>query len=431
MDALAKTQLLAAVRRYAEAAHQPAPFDPAHPRVPYAGRVYGAEELVNLVHAALDFWLTAGPWTARFEALLASQCQVRHVALVNSGSSAVLAAVLALLASRDLQPGDEVITPAVTFPTTVAPLVALGLAPVFVDAQVGTYNADPAAVADAVGPQTRALLIPHTLGNPCDLDQMGEIARRHGLLLIEDCCDALGSTFDDRAVGSFGDLATLSFFPAHHITTGEGGAVLARTGRLARWVRSVRDWGRDCWCAPGQSNTCGRRFGWAHPGLPAGYDHKNTYTAVGFNLKATDLQAAIGVAQLARLEGFGARRRENFRALYAALTPYQDRLILPRWHPKADPAWFGFPLTVTGGLIREDLTRYLEAAGIETRPLFAGNLLRQPAYQAIQRRVVGNLAESDRIMRDSFFVGVAPTVDPPRLAHMIDRLRAFFEGGVR
>jgi CDP-6-deoxy-D-xylo-4-hexulose-3-dehydrase len=424
-----KQEILAKVRRYWEVAHRPPPFVPMKSRVNYAGRVYGAEELVNLVDTSLDFWLTLGPWGDLFEAKLRKYLGCRDVVLVNSGSTADLAAVMALMSpllDRPLHPGDEVITPAVTFPTTLVPLVHGGLLPVFVDCEVGTYNVNPRLLEGAIGPRTRALMIPHTLGNPCDLDVIMDLVKRHDLYLIEDACDALGGTWRGRPLGTFGDLATLSFFPAHHITMGEGGAVLVNNPKLARIVRSVRDWGRDCFCSPGESNTCGKRFGWQLGELPRGYDHKYIYSTLGYNFKPTDMQAAIGVAQLDRLPGFVEKRRENFRRLYESLAPFQDRLILPTLDPRGDPSWFGFPITVREGVSRAELVQQLETANIETRQVFAGNILKQPGYRDIPRRVHGTLEQTDRIMRDTFFVGVYPGMTPAMIDLIVERIGAFF-----
>ena len=424
-----KQEILAKVRRYWEVAHQPAPFVPMRSRVNYAGRVYGPEELVNLVDASLDFWLTLGPWGDLFEAKLRKHLGCRDVVLVNSGSTADLAAVMALMSpllDRPLRPGDEVITPAVTFPTTLVPLVHGGLLPVFVDCEVGTYNVNPRLLEGAIGPRTRALMLPHTLGNPCDLDVVMDLVKRHDLYLIEDACDALGGTWRGKPLGTFGDLATLSFFPAHHITMGEGGAVLVNNPKLAKIVRSVRDWGRDCYCSPGESNTCGKRFGWQLGELPRGYDHKYIYSTLGYNFKPTDMQAAIGVAQLDRLPGFVEKRRANFRRLYESLAPFRDRLILPTLDPRADPSWFGFPITVREGVSRAELVHWLETANIETRQVFGGNILKQPGYRDIPRRVHGTLAETDRIMRDTFFVGVYPGLSDEMLEYVVTTVRSFF-----
>ena len=423
-----KHELLQGVRRYYALAHQPKPFVPYKTRIQYAGRVFAADDLVQLVESALDFWLTLGPYGEQFEQTMKRLFGAKDVVLVNSGSTANLTAVLTLLSKqleRPLRAGDEVITPAVTFPTTLAPLVHSGLIPVFVDAEVGTYNINPHLIEGALSDKTRALMIPHTLGNPCDLEIISALVKRHELYLIEDCCDALGATFEGRWVGTFGHLATLSFFPAHQMTTGEGGAVVVNAGRLSRIARSVRDWGRDCWCAPGESNTCGKRFGWQLGDLPRGYDHKYTYTNLGYNFKPTDLQAAIGVAQAGHLSEFLAQRRRNFLRLYRALEPYQDRLVLPRWDPRSNPSWFGFPITVKQGG-RDELVQWLESANIETRGVFAGNILRQPGYADIRCRVHGELTQSDRIMRETLFVGVYPGLTDEMLDFMIQRFEAFF-----
>ncbi len=429
-----KQEILGKVREYHDEAHRAAPFEPFTSRIPYAGRVYGASELINLVDASLDFWLTLGPWGDRFEQALRQRLGVRDVALVNSGSSANLTAVTALTSAQleaPLRPGDEVITPAATFPTTLAPLLQNGLTPVLVDCEIGTYNVDPDLVEQAVSSRTRAIMVPHTLGNPCDLERLTAIASRHHLYLIEDSCDALGSRFDGRPVGTFGDLATISFYPAHHITMGEGGAVVSNKARYGRIVRSVRDWGRDCWCAPGESNTCGKRFGWKQGELPEGYDHKYTYSHIGYNLKPTDLQAAIGVAQLERLDDFIHRRRANFQTLYAGLQPFEDGLVLPRWDSRAEPSWFGFPITVRTGVARRALVQWLEDANIETRDVFSGNILRQPAYLDAPVRVAGELTHTDRVMRDTFFVGVYPGLTSEMLEFVIDRFHTFFRERVR
>ena len=424
-----KQEILQKVRRYWEVAHQPAPFVPTKSRVNYAGRVYGAEEMVNLVDASLDFWLTLGPWGDLFEAKLRKYLGCRDVALVSAGSTATLTAVMTLMSpllENPLRPGDEVITPAVTFPTTLAPLVHGGLVPVFVDCEVGSYNVNPRLLEGAIGPKTRAMMIPHTLGIPCDLDVVMDLVKRYNLYLVEDCCDALGGTWRGKPLGTFGDLATLSFFPAHHITMGEGGAVIVNNPKLSTIVRSVRDWGRACWCAPGESNTCGKRFGWELGELPRGYDHKYIYSTLGYNFKPTDMQAAIGCAQLDRLPGFVERRRANFRRLHQALERYRDRLILPTLDARANPSWFSFPITVRDGLARTELVQWLETANIETRQVFAGNILKQPGYRQIARRVHGTLAETDRIMHDTFFIGVYPGLTDDMLEFVVKAFEGFF-----
>lgn len=431
-----KREILEKVKAYFAKVHNPQQFVPHKSRLNYAGRVFGAEEMVNLVDSALDFWLTLGPYGDEFEQKMKRFWGVRDFALVNSGSAANLTAILALMShelENPLRPGDEVITPAVTFPTTLAPIVHGGMIPVFVDCEVGTYNIAPQLIEGAISEKTRAIVIPHTLGNPCDMDMICDIAKRHSLYLVEDCCDALGSTFRGKLVGTFGDIATLSCYPPHHITMGEGGGVAVNTARLARIVRSVRDWGRDCWCAPGESNTCGRRFGWQLGDLPWGYDHKYTYSNLGYNFKPTDMQAAVGVAQLDRLPGFVEARRRNFARLYQGLERFQDNLVLPTLDGRSDPSWFGFAITVKNDLSRNELVQWLENSKIETRQIFAGNILKQPAYQNIPHRVCGTLAETDRIMRDTFFIGVYPGLTDEMIDFTLGCFGEFFRklGGQR
>ncbi len=431
-----KDEIFDRVHRYYQLMHGPQPFVPYKSRVQYAGRVYGPEELINLVDSALEFWLTLGPYGERFEQQMKRFFGARDFLAVNSGSTANLLTVMTLMSPqlrRPLRPGDEVITTAVGFPTTLTPIVHGGLIPVFVDVELGTYNIDPGLIESAISDKTRAIMVAHTLGNPCDLEVLVELARRYDLYLVEDCCDALGGTFAGRLVGTFGDLATLSFYPAHQITMGEGGGVVVNRPWLSRTARSVRDWGRDCWCAPGESNTCGKRFGWQLGELPQGYDHKYTYSNLGYNFKPTDMQAAVGVAQFERITDFVAKRRRNFQWLYEGLAPYQDEVILPRWDSRANPSWFGFPITVKREGTRHRLVHWLENAKIETREIFGGNLLRQPAFQHIQARVHGELSVSDRVMRDTFFIGVYPGLTEEMLAFVVDVFRKFFErhGGVR
>jgi CDP-6-deoxy-D-xylo-4-hexulose-3-dehydrase len=409
-------------------------FEPGVTPVRYAGRVFDADEVTNLVEASLDFWLTAGRFTAQFEMGLADALDVHRALLVNSGSSANLLAISALtsktLKQRALRPRDEVITVAAGFPTTLNPIIQQGLKPVFVDVELGTYVPRAEEIATAITSKTRAIFIAHTLGNPYDLDTVARLSREHELWLIEDCCDALGSRFDSKPCGTFGDLATLSFYPAHQITTGEGGAVFSENEKLMRLVASFRDWGRDCYCLGGESNTCGVRFSQQFGTLPLGYDHKYVYSHIGYNLKATDLQAAIGCAQLEKLPHFVARRKENFSRLYEGLRHFEDRLILPQATPKADPAWFGFPLTVraNAGFTRTELTRYLDEHKIETRNLFGGNLLRQPAYLDLDCRTIGELQNTDRIMNDSFFLGCYPGLHPRAIDYTLDVCATFIKG---
>jgi CDP-6-deoxy-D-xylo-4-hexulose-3-dehydrase len=429
-DAL-RLQILELVRHYHAARWPGRPFEPGRTSLPVSGKTFDAEELVHLVDASLDFWLTAGRYAERFERDFARFMGVRGCLLVNSGSSANLLAIATLTASelgaRRLKPGDEVITVAAGFPTTVNPILQHQLVPVFVDVEPGTWNVDPARLEEAVGPRTRAIMLAHTLGNPFDLDAVTALARKHCLWLIEDCCDAVGGTYLGRGVGTFGDLATVSFYPAHHITTGEGGAVLFNNPRLGKLAESFRDWGRDCWCATGKDNTCGKRFGWQLGELPCGYDHKYTYSHIGYNFKVTDMQAAIGVAQLAKLPAFIAARRRNFQRLHEGLADLADVLILPRATPGAEPSWFGFPLAVRpeAPFRRHDLIAHLESRGIGTRFVFAGNLLRQPAYQGVPHRVVGPLTQADFLTNHGFWLGVHPGLDEPQLDYMIDTLRNY------
>ncbi len=429
-----RAEILELVKQYHRERFAKGPFDPAKDSVHYAGRVFDEQELVNLVDSSLDFFLTASRYTDEFENSFAEWFGLASASVVNSGSSATLVALSALtspkLGDRRLRPGDEVITVAAGFPTTLAPIIQNGLIPVFVDVSLGDYTAIPSRFEEAVGPKTRAVFMAHTMGVPFDLDTVMRLAKEHDLWIVEDNCDALGSRYRGQPTGTFGDLATISFYPAHHITMGEGGAVVTNDATLDRIVRSVRDWGRDCYCSGGENNTCGKRFSQQFGALPFGYDHKYVYTHVGYNLKATDMQAAVGVAQLDKLDAFVERRKANFHALYQMLEPYQDRLILPRATQNSDPAWFGFVITVRddAGFSRLDLTRFLEARRIETRNLFAGNLLRQPAFMGIERRTVGDLRNTDTIMNQTFFVGVYPGIGEPQLEYMGNAFEHFMKG---
>jgi CDP-6-deoxy-D-xylo-4-hexulose-3-dehydrase len=432
-----REQILALVRQYYQEKFSGKTIDPSKDLVHYAGRVFDAEELCNLVDASLDFFLTANRYAEEFENRFAEYLDVSDALLVNSGSSANLAALTALtsplLGSRRLQPGDEVLTVAAGFPTTLAPIVQNQLVPVFVDVNLGDYTAMPERLAEAIGPRTRAIFMAHTLGVPFNLDTVLKLVKEHDLWLIEDNCDALGSRYRGQLTGSFGHLGTFSFYPAHHITMGEGGCVVTRDETLARAVRSVRDWGRDCYCAGGENNTCGKRFGQQFGSLPFGYDHKYVYSHIGYNLKLTDMQAAVGCAQLQKLNAFVARRREHFRQLSAMLQPYADRLILPRPTEHADPAWFCFVITVRPevGFNRNVLTRFLEANRIETRNLFSGNLLRQPAFMDIDHRTVGDLSNTDIIMERTFFIGVYPGIHDIQVEYIGSVFERFLKKGER
>ena len=432
-----KDKILGLVQEYCEAAHQKPDFVPGQSRVPYAGRVYDAREMTLLTDSALDFWLTAGPYADRFERRMRQFFGSRAFLLVNSGSSANLLMLSTLCAPAleeelaagsmaPLVPGDEVITPAVTFPTTVAPIVQNRLVPVFVDCEVGTYNINPRLIEDAIGPRTRAIFVPHTVGNPCDMETITEIAQRRGLWLLEDGCDSLGATFNGQLTGTFGQMSSLSFYPAHHITMGEGGGVAINGFGLQKTARSIRDWGRDCWCDPGKSNTCGTRFDWQRGELPCGYDHKYIYSNIGYNLKVTDLQAAIGLAQTEKMEGFIEARRRNFKRFYEGLRTHEEYLILPTIDPRANPSPFAFPITVRPGVDRNRLVRHLEDAQIETRLVFGGNIVRQPGFLNIEKRVHGDLAASDTIMRDTFFIGVYPGLTSEMIDYVLETFRDFF-----
>ncbi len=436
-EILERVRQIARLRRESEKE-----FVPGKTPVRYAGRVYGEEEMSNLAESAIEFWLTSGRWHRRLEDDLAAWYGVGHARLVNSGSSANLVALAALtshlLEERRLRPGDEVITVAAGFPTTVAPIVQLGMVPVFVDVTLPTYDVDPRALEAARSPRTGAVILAHTLGNPFDLGAVTAFCEKHGLWLVEDNCDSAGSRYRGKKTGTFGDLATLSFYPPHHMTTGEGGAVLTSSDDLKRAVESFRDWGRDCWCASGVDATCKRRFEWQLGELPRGYDHKYVYSHLGFNLKMTDMQAAVGVAQLARLDAFVEARRRNWEHYRNELRDLEDVLVLPEPTEESEPSWFGFVMTVREGapFTRDDLVRHLESRKIQTRMLFAGNMVRQPAMTDLAReagdtgrpppfRVAGELRTTDEIMNRTLWIGVYPGLTEAMRAHVCAELRAF------
>lgn len=427
-----RKQILDLVDQYAAVAKQPQPFEPGVSVIPPAGKVIGSAELRNLVDASLDGWLTTGRFNAAFEERFAKFIGVRHALTTNSGSSANLLAFSALtspnLGDRALVPGDEVVTVAAGFPTTVNPIIQNGMVPVFVDVQIPTYNIDPDQIESAISSRTRAIMLAHTLGNPFDLDRVMEIARKHNLWVIEDCCDALGSTYQGKSVGTFGDIGTCSFYPAHHITMGEGGAVFTSNNNLKRTIESFRDWGRDCYCEPGMDNTCRKRFGWQLGQLPMGYDHKYTYSHVGYNLKITDMQAACALAQMDRLPGFIEARKRNFAFLKERLKACEEFLILPEATPGSDPSWFGFPITIRDnvGVTRVDLLRYLDQYKIGTRLLFAGNLTRQPYFGGRTYRISGELKNTDCIMNNTFWVGVYPGLTEVMLDYSAGQIESFF-----
>ena len=446
-----RAKILDLVRQYHQEKFPPKSFDPEKDLVHYAGRVFDSEEIVNLVDSSLDFYLTANRYAEKFEADFAEYLGLSNTLLVNSGSSANLVALTTLtsqkLGDRRLKPGDEVITVAAGFPTTVAPILQNQLVPVFVDINLGDYTAIPEQLVEAVGPKTRAIMMAHTMGVPFHLDVVMDLIKKHNLWLIEDNCDALGSKYtlhpqtlssklsasssqlSAKLTGTFGHLSTFSFYPAHHITLGEGGCVATDDDDLARIACSIRDWGRDCYCAGGESNTCGKRFSQQFGALPFGYDHKYVYSHIGYNLKVTDMQAAVGCAQLRKLDQFIARRKENFQKITQILKPYEDRLILPRATENSDPSWFGYVVTVKdqAGFTRNDLTTFLETNRIETRNLFSGNLLCHPAYQNIPHRISGDLTNTNLIMSNTFFIGVYPGIGETNLEYIQQIFGEFFK----
>jgi len=427
-----RSQIADLVKQYADLAYAPSAFEAGKNVVPPSGKVIGAAELQNMVEASLDGWLTTGRFNDAFEKRLTEFLGVKHALTTNSGSSANLLAFTALtshkLGDRAIQPGDEVISVAAGFPTTVNPILQFGAVPVFVDVQLGTYNIDPAKIEAAITPKTKAIMLAHTLGNPYDLDTITALAKKHNLWLIEDCCDALGSTYNGKLCGTFGDIGTLSFYPAHHITMGEGGAVFTNNDQLRQIVESIRDWGRDCYCQPGKDNTCGKRFCQKLGDLPHGYDHKYTYSHLGYNLKISDMQAACALAQMDRVEEFIAARKANFAYLKNGLKNCEDFLLLPEATPNSDPSWFGFPITIkaSAGINRVDLLQYLDQNKIGTRLLFAGNLTRQPYMKGRNFRISGALTNTDTVMNDTFWIGVYPGLSKEMLDFVIAKLEAFF-----
>ncbi|AIW41942.1 lipopolysaccharide biosynthesis protein RfbH [Paenibacillus sp. FSL M7-0802] len=433
-----RNQILALVSDYYNEHHKPKDSYTPGDRIPYAGRVFDQEDMMNLVDSSLDFWLTAGRYTDEFEESLASYVGVRFCSLVNSGSSANLVAFMALtsprLGDRAIRRGDEVITVAAGFPTTVSPIIQFGAVPVFVDVNIPQYNIDCSQLEAALSDRTKAVMIAHTLGNPFNVSEIRKFCDKHKLWLIEDNCDALGTEYEMdgqwRKTGSFGDIATSSFYPPHHITMGEGGAVYTKSGLLHKIIRSFRDWGRDCWCDPGVDNTCGRRFSGQYGELPCGYDHKYVYSHFGYNLKVTDMQAAIGCTQLKKLPAFVESRRKNWEYLHSLLLDCQDKIILPEPVENSKPSWFGFLITVREGISRNELVRYLEEQGIQTRMLFAGNLLKHPCFDEMRKegkgyRVVGHLTQTNRIMDNTFWIGVYPGMTNKMIDYMANKIKQF------
>ncbi len=427
-----KKQILGLVEQYSALQYAEKSFTAGTDVIPPSGKIIGAGELKNMVEASLDGWLTAGRFNEAFEQRLGSFLGAKHVLTTNSGSSANLLAFSALtspqLGERAIKPGDEVISVAAGFPTTVNPILQYGAVPVFVDVHIPTYNIDPELIEAAISDKTKAIMLAHTLGNPYDLTKIAHIAKKYNLWLVEDCCDALGSTYNGKLVGSFGDVGTLSFYPAHHITMGEGGAVFTNNSDLKRIIESFRDWGRDCYCQPGKDNTCGKRFGWQLGTLPFGYDHKYTYSHLGYNLKISDMQAACALAQMDRLPGFIEIRKRNFNILKDRLRTCEEFLVLPEATIGSDPSWFGFPITIRdeAGIARVDLLKYLDQYKIGTRLLFAGNLTRQPYFEGHIHRISGDLTNTDKVMNNTFWVGVYPGLNEEILSFMVEKLEAFF-----
>ncbi|RZJ95147.1 MAG: lipopolysaccharide biosynthesis protein RfbH [Novosphingobium sp.] len=431
-EAQLRALILDMTGEYARRFHAPKPFVPGQSPVQVSGKVYDETDMRMLVDSSLDFWLTTGRFNEQFEAKLAERMGVRFALTTNSGSSANLLALSSLTSTRyvrdkALKPGDEVITVATGFPTTVNPSLQYGLVPVFVDVDIPTYNIKPEMIEAAITDKTRAIMVAHTLGNPFDLGEVMRVAKKYDLLVVEDCCDALGATYDGKGVGTFGDIGTLSFYPAHHITMGEGGAVFTNKPNYKRAIETMRDWGRDCYCAPGVDNTCNKRFGQKLGTLPKGYDHKYTYSHVGYNLKITDMQAAVGLAQLGHLEGFIAARQRNFDILTELLRPLEDVFILPEATPNSEPSWFGYPITIRekSGVDRDELVQYLNEYKIGTRLLFGGNLLRQPYMKGQNYRVVGDLTNADIVTRNCFWIGLFPGLTADHLAYTVETIAKF------
>ena len=426
-----RQEIMELTSQYVENSHAKKSFIPGKTIVPVSGKVFGKKEVQMLVSSSLDFWLTTGRYNQEFEKQLSNFLGIKFAMTTNSGSSANLLALSSLtseqLGERSLKPGDEVITVAAGFPTTVNPILQNNLVPVFVDVKIPTYVIDENLIEENITEKTKAIMIAHTLGNAFNIKKIVDIARKHNLWLIEDCCDALGTTYDNKFVGTFGDLSTLSFYPAHHITTGEGGAVLTNNSQLKKIVESFRDWGRDCYCSPGQSNTCGKRFDWKLGDLPFGYDHKYTYSHVGYNLKITDMQAAIGLAQLDRLPEFIKKRKENFQFLYENLSSLEKYLILPNSVENSDSSWFGFPITVRDDISfsKESLINYLAQKLVDTRPVFAGNLIKQPSFKNKIFKTGKTLSNTDKIMNQSFWIGVFPGLSTEMLEYVIKQFKTF------
>jgi len=428
-----RKKIIELVKKYTEISHKKSEFTSGKSFVPTSGRIYDFDEVQMLTSASLDFWLTAGRFNHEFEKRLSEFTGVKYVTTTNSGSSANLLALSALtsekLGDRSLKPGNEVITVAASFPTTVNPIIQNNLIPVFVDVKIPTYNIDSEQIENAISEKTKAIMIAHTLGNPFDLKKVMEIAKKHNLWVVEDCCDALGSKYDGKMVGTFGDVSTLSFYPAHHMTMGEGGAVLTNDPMIDRIVGSIRDWGRDCYCEPGKNDTCGKRFQWNFEGLPEGYDHKFIYSHLGYNLKITDMQAAVGVAQLKKVDEFIEKRKNNFKWLKENLKKFEEYFILPKEEENSEPAWFGFPLTIKEDVnfSLNELNGYLFSHNADTRPIFTGNITKQPYFKNKKFRVVGELKNTDMMMEKTFWVGVYPGLTIEMMEYVVKTIDDFLK----
>jgi CDP-6-deoxy-D-xylo-4-hexulose-3-dehydrase len=428
-----RKEILEKVKLFYELKKKSETFIPGESNINYAGRVYDEKEMISLVDSALDFWLTAGRYAQKFEEEFAKFLDMKYCLLTNSGSSANLLAISALtspkLDGKRLRPGDEVITTACGFPTTLNPIIQNNLKPVFIDVEIGSYNIQPDKVEESISEKTKAIFIPHTLGNPVDISAIKEIVEKYDIWFIEDNCDSLGSTYDGKYTGSFGHISTFSFYPAHHITMGEGGAILTNDPFLKEIIASFRDWGRDCWCEPGCDNTCGKRFGWQLGKLPYGYDHKYVYSHIGYNLKVTDMQAAVGVEQLKKLPKFIEMRKKNFKKIYNELKRYDKYIVLPRKDKKSDPSWFGFPIMVKedAPFSRNDIVKHLEKNKIATRMLFGGNLIKQPAYENIEFRCGDSLENTDLVMNNLFWIGIYPGITEEKMNYMINEFVNFFK----
>ena len=426
-----RNEIMTLISKYAESAHAEKPFIPGKSLIPVSGKVFGEAEIQMLVSSSLDFWLTTGRFNKEFEKRLSEFLGIKHVITTNSGSSANLLALSSLTSEqfgeRSLKPNDEVITVAAGFPTTVNPILQNNLVPVFIDVKIPEYVIDENQIEENITKKTKAIMIAHTLGNSFNIKKITDIAEKHDLWLIEDCCDALGTTYDQKFVGTFGDLSTLSFYPAHQITMGEGGAVMTNNSQLKRIVESFRDWGRDCYCLPGKSNTCGKRFEWKLGDLPFGYDHKYTYSHVGYNLKITDMQAAVGLAQLDRLPEFIKTRKENFQFLYDNLIAFKEFFILPTSSENCNPSWFGFPISVRNDISfsKESLVNYLASKLIDTRPIFAGNLIKQPYFKNKKFKTSETLSNTEKIMSQSFWIGVFPGLSKEMLEYIVQQFETF------